>query len=276
MTCKHVVVAILAPLLAGHGAWAADEADVAEASRQLAEMSAAEKQELEDKRERFYALPEEEQQRLRQVHRDLCLAPDGEKLKHVMERYSKWLRSLPSGQRAELLSLPPESRLEQIKLLLQQQEQWRMRNYVMRELSADDLAVIVKWVEEVVTEHQDEILKRLPHMQERWESIDPSRRAQALAFAALMGAKDLLRPSDEDLQRLKGKLSESSKQELAKAEREGRLGDLAERWMRAAMFSRRSGPQVPREELQRFYEELDARQREYLENLPAERMEQEL
>ncbi len=276
MSCNLILAVILLPLLTSSAGAPPDEGNAVDARQRLSEMGAADKQELDGKRARFYGLPKTEQEQLRKVHRDLCEASDGERLRSVMERYSTWLRSLPSGQRAELLSLPPESRLAQIKLLLEQQEQWRMRNYVMPELTASDLAVIVQWMEDFVVAHESEILERIPHLRERWESIEPSRRPQALIFSATMGPRDLLRPSDEDIQQLKEKLSASAKAEIAKAEREGRLGELAQSWIRAAMFSRRSGPPVAREELQRFYKELDARQREYLENLPAERMEQEL
>jgi hypothetical protein len=132
-------------LLAGN--LLASDDPMAAARQRLSAMSAAEKQELEGKQARFHGLSESEQQRVRQVHQDLSEAEDGEKLKQIMHRYSKWLRSLPSGQRAELVSLPPESRLERIKTLLREQEEGRMRWFVMRELTADDLALIVRWME---------------------------------------------------------------------------------------------------------------------------------
>jgi hypothetical protein len=267
-----LVLAIGLPLARG------DDTDTVDARQQLAGMEAADKQEFEDKRQRFYSLPADEQERLRSMHHDLGQAADGERLREVMQRYTTWLRSLPSGQRAELLSLPPESRLEQIKLLLQQQEEWRMRNYVMRELNAKDMAVIVKWVEDFVSTREREILERLPELKKRWGELDTNKRRQSLLFfAARLGpARGLLRPGEEDIERLKQQLSPSAQQELEKAQRQGRLAEVAESWMRAAMFSRRSGPEVPREELKRFYAELEAPQREYLENLPAERMEHEL
>jgi hypothetical protein len=263
-------------LLAGN--LLASDDPMAAARQRLSAMSAAEKQELEGKQARFHGLSESEQQRVRQVHQDLSEAEDGEKLKQIMHRYSKWLRSLPSGQRAELVSLPPESRLERIKTLLREQEEGRMRWFVMRELTAGDLALIVRWMEDYVAAHEAEILERLPHLKERWDSFDPEKRRSVLVFsAATMGpVREFLRPGEADIQSLKKDLSATAKQEFNKAESEGRLAELAERWLRAAMFSRRTAPEVPREALQKFYAELEPRTREYLENLSAERMEQEL
>jgi len=275
--CLAPVCFLLAVWLSSGNLRASD--DPVELARQrLSAMSSAEKQELEGKRARFYGLPESEQQRVRQVHEDLSEAEDQDRLKQIMHRYSKWLRSLPSGQRAELVSLPPESRLARIKTLLREQEEGRMRWYVMRELTANDLALIVRWMEDYVAAHESEILERLPHLKERWNSIEPEKRRSVLVFsAATMGpAREFLRPGEKDIQSLKKHLSATAQQEFNKAEGEGRLAELAERWLRAAMFSRRAAPEVPREALQKFYAELDARTREYLENLSAERMEQEL
>ncbi|TVS16605.1 MAG: hypothetical protein EA424_13915 [Planctomycetaceae bacterium] len=254
-----------------------DPAD-SEARQRLSAMSAAEKQELDAKRARFYAMPENDQQRLRQVHRDLSEADDREQLQQIMQNYAKWLRSLQSGARAELVSLPPESRIERIKQLLQEQESWRMRKYAMSELTPDDRAVIVKWMEEFVSAHEEQILERMPHWKQRWDSLPPAQRLNMLIFAAtaIRPVRELLLPTEEEMNLLKKQLSGSARQELSRAEKEGRLPELAERWLRAAMLSRRALPEVSREELQQFYSDLDQRQREYLENMSAERMEQEL
>lgn len=268
-------VCILIFVVAG---WTGVDPADREARQRLSAMSATEKQELDAKRARFYAMPESDRQRLRQLHRDLSEADDREQLRQIMQNYAKWLRSLQSGARAELVSLPAESRIERIKRLLQEQESWRMRKYVMPELTPDDRAVIVKWMEEYVSAHEEQILERLPHWKQRWESLPSAQRLNMLIFAAtaIRPVRELLLPTEDEMDQMKKQLSGSARQELNRAEKEGRLPELAERWLRAAMLSRRAPPEVSREELQQFYSELDQRQREYLENLSAERMEQEL
>ncbi len=244
----------------------------------LRNLTASEKQELERKRDRFYRLPEQEQQRLRALHAQLEASPDGPRLRQVMERYANWLRELPAGQRAELLSLPRDSRRDQIQRLLQQQEAGRMRHYVAGAMSDDDLKVIVGWMEDYLVEREDQLLERLPELRQRWDSLEPRHRRQILVHAAVRSrsVREMLRPGEEDIQRIKDQLSSEAQSELRSAQQEDRLAELAESWMRAAMFSRRSAPEVPQEELRRFYAEMDGRWREYFESLPADRMESEL
>jgi hypothetical protein len=279
MSCKTWTIAVLAAVLA----WPVGgrvSGEVPEAARErLQAMSAAEKLELEAKRSRFYNLTEHDQRRLREVHQELCEAEDGQRLRQVMQNYSKWLKSLQSGVRAELVTLPPESRVEKIKELLQEQENWRMRKYVMPELTPDDRKVIVRWMEEYVAAHEEEILQHMsPHWRSRWDSYDAAERLNRLIFAVTTNrsVRELLLPDEQQMEDLKSRLSPTARKELDLAEREKRLGELAERWLRAAMIIRHAPPQVSREELQRFYSGLDARQREYFESMSAERMEQEL
>jgi hypothetical protein len=117
-----------------------------------------------------------------------------------MQNYSKWLKSLQSGVRAELVTLPPESRVEKIKELLQEQENWRMRKYVMPELTPDDRKVIVRWMEEYVAAHEEEILQHMaPHWKSRWDSYDDAERLNMLIFAVTTNrsVRELLLPDEQ-------------------------------------------------------------------------------
>jgi hypothetical protein len=137
-------------------------------------------------------------------------------------------------------------------------------------------------MEDIVKRREPEILERLPMLQEHLAQIpDPKRRMQALVvMAQRMGPgprRDWLKPTAEDIERLKSRLSPEAQEDLEKAKSEGHLPELAEAWMRAAMFSRFAGPPVDREQLRRFYtDELDPDQRAYLESLPPGRMQFEL
>jgi hypothetical protein len=155
-----------------------------------------------------------------------------------------------------------------------------MRSYVSRKLSGADLRAIANWMEEIIKRRELEILERAPKLKEHLARIsDPKRRTQALVFMApwMVPRRELLKPTPEDIERLKSQLSPEAQADLEKAKSEGHLPELAEAWMRATMFSRFAGPQVDREQLRKFYkEDLDADQRAYLENLPPERMHSEL
>lgn len=274
-----IVLACL--LCAGTPSTAGSEDSRAVVLERLDRMSAAEKKELQRKQQRFYGLSPEEQARLRKLHRDVSNDRQADQLRSVMERYASWLKTLPSGQRADLLSLPPKERIEMIKRLMQKQHTSRMRGMVAAELTDSDLGTIVQWMDDFVARHEQEILARMPMLKERMAQIEDPKRRRLLVQVALRfaGRKDVLRPGNEDIERLKNQLSASARQELDKAQQDGRLAELAQRWMRAAIFSKTISAPVDREELRRFYNEVvsrDPQTRERLENLRPEVMLAEL
>lgn len=249
--------------------------------KRLDEMSAAEKRELQRKQERFYKLPVEEQDRLTRLHRDISNDPRAVHLHGVMERYASWLKTLPSGQRADLLGLPRKERIEMIKRLMQKQHTSRFRGIVTHELAEKDSVAIVKWMDDFVKRHEKEILARMPMLKERMAQVDDPKRRQMLIHVALRfaGRKDVLRPNQQDIERLKSQLSPEARQELDKAQQDGHLAELAQRWMRAAMFSKITSAPVDRNELRRFYNDVaskDPKTREYLDNMRPEDMLAEL
>jgi hypothetical protein len=252
----------------------------ADPATDLAEMSPAEKKELQGKQERFYRLDPQTQDQLRQLHDELMRDPDSARLQAVLTRYASWLQTLSSGQRAELLTLPPPERVAEIKRLLQQQTASRMRSYVPRKLSDEDLQSIAHWVEQMVQRREPEILKKWPMFKDRLDGIsDAKRRSQTLVFMVHRSGlhRDWLKPTPEDIESLKTALSAEAQQELEKAKAEGRLPELADVWLRAAMFSLLAGPPVDKEQLRRFFkEDLEPQDREFLESLPPERMQAEL
>lgn len=244
-------------------------------------LSAAQKKELQTKQARFCRLGQAEQNRLRGLHEELSQAADASRLQGVMERYAGWLQTLPSSERADLVSLPAADRVADIKRLLQEQTEARMQSYLSRRLSGSDLRTIADWMEEIVRRREPEILELAPMMwKEHFAQIsDPRRRTQALVFMAQRSGirRDLLKPTPEEIERLKSQLSPEARADMAKAKAEGDLPELAEAWMRATMVSRFAGPAVDREQLRKFYkEDLDPDQRAYLESLPPQRMQFEL
>ena len=81
-------------------------------------MTAAEKNQLQIKRERFLSLaPEIEQAKIRELHQQIQSHPESEKLLATMNRYNEWLMTLTVYQRAELLKLPKKERIAHIKSL---------------------------------------------------------------------------------------------------------------------------------------------------------------
>jgi len=246
----------------------------------LDKMPVADKKELQRKQERFYNLSYDDQENLRNLHRDINNDKNADHLRGVMERYTSWLKTLPSGQRADLLNLQPDERIKMIKGLMQKEHTSRLRGIVAHELADKDLVAILRWMDEFVRRHEQEILAKMPMLKDKMAQVDDPRRRQLLIHLAIrFGRKDVLRPTNEDIERLKSQLSHKAQQELDRAQREGRLSELAQRWMRAAIYSKRTSQPVDREELRKFYNDLatrDPKTREYLESLPPERMLAEL
>lgn len=246
----------------------------------LDNLSPAEKKELQSKQDRFYRLDPASQDELRDLHEQLTQAPDAAPLQAVLTRYARWLQTLPSGQRADLLSLPPAERVVEIRRLLQDQTASRMRSYVPRKLADDDLRAIASWVEQLVEHHEAELLERVPPFKDQLAHItDPKQRIQALTFMIHRFGfrRDWLQPTDEEIGELRSRLSAEAQEDLDQAKAEGRLPELTAAWMGAAMFSRLAGPPVDREQLRKYYkEDLEPQQREWLESLPPERMQAEL
>ncbi len=76
----------------------------------------------------FFALPAEEQDRLRQFDRDLHQEPSSAQanLKHILARYADWLDRLPPDDRRQVVEAPDRfARLGKIRLL--REEQWVRR-----------------------------------------------------------------------------------------------------------------------------------------------------
>ena len=82
---------------------------------QVEQLTPDQKLELQQKKARFESLTSAEQQRLRDLHRQLEGHASSDQLMQVLRRYDLWLSSLPSGERARLLAMPPDERIQQIR-----------------------------------------------------------------------------------------------------------------------------------------------------------------
>lgn len=256
------------------------EADSREACRQRLEaMTASEKEELRRKKERFDRLPAEQQDRLRELHEQLSRDPQSARLRQVMVRYSEWLKSLPSGQRAELVSMPPDERIAHIKKYLEQQERQRFHELVLKKLKPEDYGIILRWFEEkLLAELTPEQRKEVAGVRDpRRRVTDLLRRSGQLGSSPTPRPLDRLRVAEEDVRALaRQPLSPEAQAALEAAANLEAKQRIVQYWVGAAMFSRMT-PRVSDRELQRFLEEhVDPKRREYLENLPRDRMLGEL
>ncbi|MCU0962451.1 MAG: hypothetical protein MUF48_20325 [Pirellulaceae bacterium] len=245
----------------------------------LQSLSDAEKFHLLQDYRRFQELPTAEQDRLRQLHQQLTNDPDREQLEQVLERYYNWLRSLTPPERAEVLSLPADQRIERIRALMRTQDARRFRMMVGGfMMSPQDLTTIHEWFDQFLDEHAQAILATLPDEQyaRLKQEYDPQRDRNLLRFLYFRNpSPELPRPSREDEARLQARVSKPAQEVLALAGDEER-SRVIQRWTGAAALSRlRTNPSV--EELQQFAQEsLSDAERFRLESLPRDRMYREL
>jgi hypothetical protein len=98
----------------GAGLWSGDEL-LEERRARVEQMDTAAKERLLEREERFLLLPQAEQDRLRKLHEMVERDPQADELRAVMKHYYEWLKTVPEAWRMELLGLPLEKRIEQIK-----------------------------------------------------------------------------------------------------------------------------------------------------------------
>jgi hypothetical protein len=264
-------------------AWGEDAAD--ENLARLEGMTDAEKTALLQKKRRFDDLPAAEQERLRAFHTELQADPRQAELKHVLERYSGWLRTLTPLERAELTSLPADKRLKKIGELLHEQDAQRFRMMAVGFfLSPKDLSVIQEWCDKFIDDHAQEVLDQIPadvfkNMTGRaMGPYVPERDRPFVASLYMIPVPESVnmpRPSREDELRLQSRISKEAQEILARAKDDKERSAIIQNWTWAAVRSRtRVNPSS--DELDKFAQTLDEKERFRLENLPREWMYREL
>lgn len=284
MNGKHprqfmLAAAIAAVVFAGAVARGGDDVLTQRRAR-VSSMSTAEKENLRRNYERFTQLDGAARQELRNLHSEIAASPDRERLTSVMRLYHEWLQTLSASERLQLLDLPADQRVRAIKKLIERQEREKFQTLVQRSLTVEDREVMVDWLAELA-------LKQLPPgEQQRLRAIDQPlrRRMETLAvFRRRMGGMndgrflERLKPSVEDRRELIARLSQPAQEALAAARDDPEKRMLIQNWVNAALFSRRGNrPGVAPEELDGFFANLDAAERDYLDNLPPDRKRDEL
>ena len=247
----------------------------------LDSLSPRKQEELIRNRQRFDQLSAADQNRLRELYAAINADPEAERLKLVMERYHQWLKALPAGQRIELLDLPPEERLEQIRALRRREERQQFNELAARDLTVADRKAILDWVYSI-TQPRERALRLLSADQRRrFQRLDASARQRMYLFALrrkVAGDRstiDRLRISDAEIRQLAEKASPPAREALEAVSGRGQKRTLVQRWIVAAIFSR-SMPRIDPDNLRRFRQGLDDASKDYLENLPRDQMRVEL
>ena len=243
-------------------------------------MSDAEKTDLLQKKRRFDDLSPAEQARLQQIHNQLAQDPDQTQLWQVLKRYRDWLDMLTLAERAEILSLPADKRIVKIQELASVQEAKRFRMMAGGfQMSPRDLSVIHDWFDKFLDDHTPKILATLPDepFGRLKKEYKPERDRVFLGRLYNQSmSPDLPRPSPEEEQQLRAKVSKEAQGVLNQAESAQARSRIIRWWIGAAVLSRmRTEPS--KDELHKFAQEsLSDQDRFRLESLPTDHMNREL
>jgi hypothetical protein len=247
-------------------------ADVSQRDAWLAGLSPEERTNLRAKFNRFRELPPDEQQRLRELHKEIAAAEDAPQLKQAMLVYHAWLGGLPPARQFELREMPAQERLGAVKNLSRE-----MRDDAMFTLSEEELKQFVRRMRGPVEElmraaAKDFGGKEMPRgggdrRANRFSPPPAMGRVLAMQFAA-----GVARPGkfQQALIEALPERTHDAFEALPPREKVERL----QTWMRQAEAQR---GEVSQAELERFFaEDLDVESRAELLSLPPGEMQQAL
>jgi hypothetical protein len=279
-------IAALLAILMLTAANAPTDRELAERKSRIASLDESARQELARKFERFRALTPEEQDRLRVLQAAITADPDSERLMQVLSRYHEWLKTISTAQRAQLAELAPHERVEAIESIRRTQRDAQL----LEPLTREDMRAVRRWIDELVQQHRDELEANIPERYRDWyqRQTDPNTKQMALVFRLFGRSRGNQAESDskvtqEDIDRLTKRLSESAKTELAKdpgleAQRRAVRAWVFASLRRSSAWQReRRGNALVGEELLRFLQsDVPPAERERLLKLPREEMLQQL
>lgn len=241
--------------------------------QEVAKMTPAEKEELNEKYEKFLALPAQQQEQLRLLHQQLEIDPTGDRLRRVMQRYYDWLKNLNTREQGGLLALTSDAdRLAMITKLKQEQETQAAKLSGGSHITRPDLQVISDWVKKYATAHEAELRKEPPQRSHGAPFGGPGeqgheRMAQNRAW--WIWTRDKTPPlSAEEIDDLATHLSPKPRAAITSQPTLHDKADLIHRWLQAIAWTRftaRQGMNVKPAVLAQFFETLPkAKQAELL------------
>jgi hypothetical protein len=277
-------VAVVVGWVAIGTAAAADDLDARR--REVAALSPADQQELLRKHERFLALPEAEQERLRALQAAIDADPEAERLGKVLAGYHEWLKTLTAGERAELAAKPPAQRVKEIQKIIRRQQILR-RNEL---LNRHDKREVSHWIEDVLWRQREKLIAGMDPRRQKWfkeQGKDGQRRAlvyEAIEKSRHNRGQSRVDISEEDVERLAQRLSERPQAELAKQPDLDGKRNIVGGWVFTTWIERMDygrGPRrpapLPEADVAQFFEnELPAPKREELMSLPQNEAREQL
>lgn len=241
-------------------------------------MPAQEREDLSSRMILFEELPQEERDRLRDLHEALLADPEGKNLLRVARQYKQWVSTLTGEDRGTLegLASNDDARLKKIRELLKSEEARQFQRLVSVEVTPEDHQAIVSWLRDYVYDEQNQKRFRERISREAWDRLQRLGRDDRWIWTIVTyrryseggDALPIPAPSDEDLARLSQSLTKTVRDAFEQAGDAKEKVRLLDEWMRAAVSARMS-PNVDKEKLEAFYRDrLTPAVRAELDKLP--------
>jgi hypothetical protein len=276
--CAIAAVAIggavwVTKLLAGN---TADESLSGRRER-IAAMSAAEKEQLKIKQERFAKLDENEKTKLRKLHDAVEVHPRKAELTQVMMRYRQWLRELTPEDRATLLTTEVAKRLA-VAQGLQEKLHQRYLAEAGKEMSETDARAVKDWMDALAAARIPAALEAASDRQkgglERAIKENQKHFVRGIVWDLIWRGK-LPPVTEEDQLRLAAAVSPERRQTFQEtAKTKEQKDQVVNAWIMGATLFRRGfgGPGPSPEDLQEVLSKLPPDERKRVSTLPPEQM----
>jgi hypothetical protein len=254
------------------------------------ELSPSEKADLHDDFDKFTALPVKQQESLRQFDSQLRADPGSTQLRHIMQHYYEWLKTLSPADRAIVREsvLDGNKVDDQIKLIKQvKQSQLPMAfgwlDPGLNLLKDRDSAVVLQWMRDFAENHEQELIAGSPEAKRtEGQKSDDHRRRRPLALLSYQTwwgpkAKDAPPVTDSDIHALHVGLSPEKQQQLDDLPNLDAQVHLVSLWIRKATtefqelwvqgYGRWGGRPPSAERLKQFEESLPTAEKKELDGL---------
>ena len=151
MRRSELILLVIAGLMSVAGiVWAASSPATSDTVSQrldvIRAMTPEQRSKLLANQQRFNRLPEDEQQRLRDLQQEIADETETNELRGVLDRYDQWLSELPYAESSRVRSLDPDQRLKKITVARKKESQAQI---VTREqekhLTDKDWRTIRRW-----------------------------------------------------------------------------------------------------------------------------------
>ena len=238
----------------------------------LEQLAPEEKATLRAKYNRFRALSEDQQWRLRQLHEQIVSSPDAMQLQRTMLQYQQWLHGQPPSRQFELRELSASERARQVARMVEQSAHDQSL-----ELTPQQLRALYRAIRPQMEVMKEKVVDQMsPRERARFDTLDPRAKFRHVARKLMLESSH---PNREVYHAVLEALPAEQRKRIEQLPPRQRWSTLRS-WLRQAVIQEtlhRRPWDVPQQELEAFFaEELSAAAKEELLAMPRERMQQQL